>query len=890
MSVGPVKQMSGKKIEKAEKKTKTRFKRTDMCDCELHAAISTSNKYRILETECEHEPDSDADLVIQSDIKSKETLKESEMHLKRNEKKVKSLRPDSVLECELLEEAQGARFTHVSQWHTGESGYEWYDTVTVTPVYAVATARGRGRVDTLKRVVSIGTYDVTGGVDFLPDDNTPALADLMMLQNVRAIMFVPEQYKRSRLHGGKKFTCCRVFFQAADEAGDTCTKYSDMMRGLPVQMGDDYGERHFPCHWRLAVAQPNMVVLIETVVERFPPRVHGYCQLLHLLVLKGLVEEDRARRVKGDGADESVVLPLADHVFGIHGMWLQLEILFPLEKNDALCTPPDRAIGDVTHDTLAKRGVPAYDEWSTKFSSETFDGYNCVLPDPRLGVACGMEIPPLSLGNNHRLLSYDRGNSKKDRILLNLKRVKFVPRSATVPFHLELITDSGPLTRQGQRGGVTVARVTTGLEVKVVGVTVSWILEHFHPEVVVMALQGQWRGYCFSENEDPANPFEPYDKLYDAEAKGRPTRWKHNTFLDIGKVGHSLASDLASCVGNSVSEIILHDAKWHDTEDGSEAVDMGAARMVELWPAWMDWKSVARRLEALNGGSDVGRTYKAKRVPLSDGTVPLQGYTSLLLSSSLGRKLLFDVGVHAMVVQPVDRKTGWARHAVAYLADCKGVWSLHDQNEAPVVLEEGPSRGTSGVLGAWTVDVRASSRGLGPPPKKKQVVRKASGKFKFPTCPTPLEAGAHAVQMSVIGAFAEFLRCTHPAVSFDQAVGELCLFPDEEQSRWAPCRQWEKLTAFFLTLQGLQAPVEYDSVMWGSLWDIQERQENRGDVHLLLGRSDAAEWCPDTLYFMRCREKQWEVYNPTQCAYEKVFRTKKPFGFLLVSSVVRLGL
>jgi hypothetical protein len=797
-----------------------------------------------------------------------------------------SLRPDSVLECELLEVAKGSRFTHVSQWHTGESGYEWYDTVTVYPVYSVATPRGHGKVDTLKRRVSVGTYDVTGGVDFLPDDKTPALDDLMMLQNVRAIMFVPEQYKRSRLHGGQKFTCCRVFFQAADVAGDATTKYSDMMRGLPVQMGDDYGERHFPCHWQLAVAQPNMVVLIERVVERFPPRVQGYCQLLHLVLLKELIEEDRARRVKGDRADESVVLCLADHVFGIHGMWLQLEILFPLEKDDELCTPPDRAIGDVTHDALAKRGVPSYDEWNVRFSSETFDGFNCVLPDPRLGLACGMEIPPLSLGNNRRFLSYNRANSKKDRILQNLQRVKFVPTSATLPFHLELITDSGPLTRQGHRG----KKVTSGLELKVLGVTVSWMLEHFHREVVVMALQGQWRGYCFSEDEDPADPPAPYEKLYDAEAKGRPTRWKHNTFLDIGKVGHSLTSDLASCVGNSVSEIILHDAEWHDTEDGSEAVDMGAVRMVELWPAWMEWKSFSRRLEGLNAGSDIGRTYKAKRVPLSDGTVPLQGYTSLLLSSSLGRKLLFDVGVHAMVVQPVDRVTGWARHAVAYLADYNGVWSLHDQNEAPVVLEEGPSRGTSGVLGAWTVDVRASSRGVRPPPKKKQVVRKPSGKFKFPTCPTMLEAGAHAIQMSVIGAFAEYLRCTHPVVEFDQAVGELCLFPDEEESRWEPCRQWEKLTAFFLTLQGVQAPVEYDSVSWGSLWDIQERQENRSDVHLLLGRSDAAGWCPDTLYFMRCRGKQWEVYNPTQSAYEKVFKTKKPFGFLLVSSVVRLGL
>jgi len=793
-----------------------------------------------------------------------------------------SLRPQSVVDCEADPLAKGTRFSHVSLWHSGESGYELYDTIVVAPVFAEATSRRR-RVDTLKRKVFIGTHDVTGGVTFLPDGTTAALSDLMMLQNVRAIMCVPALHKRSRLHGKHKFTTCRVFYQAADVPGDPRSKYSEMMRGLPVQVADDYAETHFPCHWRLAKCQPNTVVLIEPVCERFPPRVHGQCQLLHLLLLKDLMCEDKGRRVKGTGGEVSVVLPLADHVFGMHGLALQIELLYPLTMEEENCTPPDRATDDVTHANLVQRGVASYEEWNVKFSRETFDGFDFILPQPRLGDASGLEVPPLTLGANRRMLLYD-SRSKKLRKVTNLKRVKFVPRSPTAPFHLELVTDSGPKTRSGPRG----ARASSGLALVSVGVTVSWMLNHFHREVVLMAMDGRWRSCCFSEDSDPADPYAPAWPVYNPTAKGKTVTWKHNSYLDIGKVGHTLGSHLASCVGNAVTEIILQDASWH----GSLKVDMGAVRMVENWAHWMDWSSVPGLLQALNTESDAGRTYKAKEVPVSNGgSLDTGGYDSLLLTSSLGRQRLFDAGVHAMLVQPVDRKTGWARHAVGYVADNEGVWSMHDQDDAPFVLEEGPSPGTSGILAAWTVDVRASTRGLGPPAKKKQVVRKQSGKFQFPTSPTMVEAGAHAVRLSVLDAFKEHLSNFDRAGTFEAVSGELCLssFTDEEAYR-QPCRLWEKLTESFIVDEGFQAPVKYHSVMYESLWDPQQRQDIPSDFHLLLARSDAAEWCPETVFIMRCRDRHWEVFNPTQRAYQRVFKTKKPLGYLLVSSVVRLGM
>ena len=53
------------------------------------------------------------------------------------------------------------------------------------------------------------------------------------------------------------------------------------------------------------------------LLERDVSTACGLSQMLHLLLLKDLVKEDNQRRVEGE--DQSVVFPLADHVFGLHG-------------------------------------------------------------------------------------------------------------------------------------------------------------------------------------------------------------------------------------------------------------------------------------------------------------------------------------------------------------------------------------------------------------------------------------------------------------------------------------------------------------------------------------------------------------------------------------------
>ena len=796
-----------------------------------------------------------------------------------------SLRPQSVLACEKLCCPNGTRFSHVSQWHTGESGYEFYDSIVVSTLPAPRSrSRVRAPAEDLKRTVSIGTHDLTGGVVFLPDGESPVFDDLMKLQNVRAIMYVPALHQHSRRHGGKKFTRCRVFFQGPDagEGGDVDGgKYCQLMRGLPIQMHDEHAARHFPCHWRLALAQPNTVVLLETVLERFPLRVHGFSQMLHLLLLKDIVSEDKARRVDGEGDDQSVVFPLADHVFGLHGLWVQLEELYPLDKEEELWTPPERTEGDITHATLVERQLMSYDDWSVGHGSQTFDGFNYVMPEPKLGAANGTEIEPLTLGDNNFYLYYDRRNSKKNRKLLNVRRVKFVPRCPVTPFRLEILTNGRARTRSAQEGASETLALTC------LGVTVSWMLEHYHRAVVWMAMDGRWRPHCFSDNMEPCDGNTGTFPVYDPEAKGRVISWKHNTWLDIGKMGHTLGSEMASCVGNSVTEVLLFDAGWQ----ARQAVDRGALADVENWPPWMPWESVPRRLQGLNKCSDVGRTYKAKSVPLSRGsTLERGGYGSLLLTSSLGRQRLFDAGVRAMVAQPVDLKTGWARHVVAHIADEKGMWSVHDTDEAPVVLSEGPSNDTSGVLAAWTVDVSVSTRGCDPPPKKKQVLRKSSGKFAFPACPTPREASAHAVRLSVLAAFGEHAR-SYPwvgvfnVVAAAKVVGDI---PDIVASV-SPCLLWEELTSFFLCEVRDLPPLEFDTVLYESLWDPLRREDAEANhVHLLIARSGAAPWCPETIYVMRCRNRQWEVYDPAVRDYVKIYKTKKPLGCLVVGSVARL--
>ena len=91
-----------------------------------------------------------------------------------------------------------------------------------------------------------------------------------------------------------------------------------------------------------------------------------------------------------------------------------------------------------------------------------------------------------------------------------------------------------------------------------------------------------------------------------------------------------------------------------------------------------------------------------------------------------------------------------------------------------------------------------------------------------------------------------------------------------------------------LHVLGGSVPTDFDTVLYQSLWDPVERTVQRRDVHLLLARSGAAEWCPETIYFLRCQDYLWEVYDPTKRTYYKVFKTKKPLGYLEVSSVSRL--
>jgi hypothetical protein len=82
--------------------------------------------------------------------------------------------------------------------------------------------------------------------------------------------------------------------------------------------------------------------------------------------------------------------------------------------------------------------------------------------------------------------------------------------------------------------------------------------------------------------------------------------------------------------------------------------------------------------------------------------------------------------------------------------------------------------------------------------------------------------------------------------------------------------------------------LDFDTVLYDSLWDPLQREDAGNHVHLLLARSGAATWCPETIYVMRCRYRQWEVYDPTAREYVKVYKTKKPLGFLVVGSVARL--
>jgi len=127
----------------------------------------------------------------------------------------------------------------------------------------------------------------------------------------------------------------RVFFQSPDATKENPKLFGDLLEGFPVQMSEPWGEMYFPDHWALALACPNVPVVIDCLLERIPPVQNAYVQLIDHLTLENIKREDTFTRFPEPDHAISFVWALLNPAFGMHGVRMQYEALYLGGMRDA---------------------------------------------------------------------------------------------------------------------------------------------------------------------------------------------------------------------------------------------------------------------------------------------------------------------------------------------------------------------------------------------------------------------------------------------------------------------------------------------------------------------------------------------------------------------------
>ena len=128
------------------------------------------------------------------------------------------------------------------------------------------------------------------------------------------------------------------FFQSPDATKENPKLFGDLLEGFPVQMSEPWGKMYFPDHWALALACPNVPVVIDYLLERIPPVQNAYVQLMDHLTLENIKREDTFTRFPEPDHAISFVWALLNPAFGMHGVRLQYEALCLGGMRDAVNT------------------------------------------------------------------------------------------------------------------------------------------------------------------------------------------------------------------------------------------------------------------------------------------------------------------------------------------------------------------------------------------------------------------------------------------------------------------------------------------------------------------------------------------------------------------------
>ena len=397
---------------------------------------------------------------------------------------------------------------------------------------------------------------------------------------------------------------------------------------------------YFPDHWALALACPNVPVVIDYLLERIPPVQNAYVQLMDHLTLENIKREDTFTRFPEPDHAISFVWALLNPAFDMHGVRLQYEALYLGGMRDAEDTS---AFVPREPDNLLKllELVPA-DYVAPPVQSPSF-------VDFRPSTA----IKPLKQ-HMHYVADAPHYTFKmsKEAIWLNKASVTFYPQSTRGPFKVAVTKP-------------VVQRADFQFEHHV---SIAWMLRQYHPMYLAMAREQLWRPDCFTENAVGGMPGFRY---VEGNSGDLVIEWKHGQPNKEVKCGAAPGVSDAGCVRDALAIAL----RVYAPQD--EAVHAE----IKTWEAWVDWSHLPKRVESLNQVSAFNNVHNLMTLKENDNL-------KLPVTRS-GRSYLFEAGFRSLLLRPMAPVNGWSQHCIPLTASAAGVWSVHDPNEV-VLLDAIP--------------------------------------------------------------------------------------------------------------------------------------------------------------------------------------------------------
>ena len=567
-----------------------------------------------------------------------------------------------------------------------------------------------------------------------------------------------------------------VFFEDLES---TSLEMKYVFRGRPVAVPVGWASKRFPDQYAHALNCPNMPVLVEPCRLRFPelsPRTVG---LLDMELLVQLHKEDISTAVERYVAPQTpsssgTLVATKSSVSVLWGL-LQRHLIYGFMP----VTRQLLALGLGDLGNLHEGGQLAVLEdvlWQD---------------DATLDVARPLEEPILSTAEMPKPKRFDinrRGGKNnphtpvadgpvslvvtRQKCIMNLHELMYVPNNGRTPFvaNFDVASSSRAKHVDETRPGYTLADYTSQY-----AVSLSWVLQYFHPLVPQMAVRGVWDGKRFLKAVKGGDATLTDESSPSFIRGTAPESWPHLTLKNIHGAGSSPTGTLAGCAKGAFAALLRT----------FEVVDSGALDSVRAWSPWVEWTDIGQLTSDLCKQSSLDRVYRVRKF---QGHGKVRGSHAPrnvlnLLSSPLGRRSLFEAGLRRIVFRPVYA-SGWQQHMVAVVANDAGDWTLLDPDDGGLTVVStnlhGSLPGIDKVLMAFAlcVNARAAPKAVicegankelaGPPLKRQKQVavpglqgsksKKAKKTFQFPIAPTVAEARADYFNFHLRAAVDQCLR------------------------------------------------------------------------------------------------------------------------------------